>query len=338
MNRQWSSLAVVLGLAVGGCTPFPVSNQRIIRYTPHTRSVGVDPPPQQGDLEIEWNGTACHVLRTGESSILTDPFVSYHSVMRVAFGRVLPKPRMIEKYLGDEQPADAIFVGHSHYDHMLDLHPLARRKGWDAVPIVGSRTTMSLLKSYEQKISNNLHVPQVGTDWTQIAPGVEYRAFAAEHAPQAPDLLLYPGYVTAPLNHSPTRAGDFRCGDTYAYLFRLTDTATSRQYTIYFLGSASTPPLGFPPDDVQDIDVLILCVPGWKNIRGYPGELIARLRPRQIILSHFDNFLQETRGLKFVIPTADLKRFTREALKSCDYQRFERLCVPDIGAVVRVSK
>jgi len=37
------------------------------------------------------------------------------------------------------------------------------------------------------------------------------------------------------------------------------------------------------------LDVLILSVPGWNLKNEYPKELIDKLKPRYIILSHFDN-------------------------------------------------
>jgi len=327
---------VLAASAVGGCASFPVHDKQILSYTRDTHSTGFDPPSSPDTLEIEWLGTACHSIRLDDTAILTDPFVSYHGVSRVLLGTVRSKPRQVDARLGALRTPGAMFVGHSHYDHMLDLHAARTRLGWGEVPVVGSETTRNLLASYPDGSPPTFDVPLVGSEWKTIAPGVMYRAFAAEHAPQAPNLLLYPGYITTPLLEPPTRAGDFRCGDTYAYLFKLCKGTT--EFTVYFVGSASTPPLGFPPPEVDSVDVLILCVPGWKNVRGYPTEVIRRLRPRQIILSHFDNFIQEGRWPKCVIPTADLDGFTREALSACVHPRFERLCVPDVGATVRVRR
>ena len=333
----WSApMFLLFAAAVGGCAPFPVHNRQIISYTRDAHSAGYDPPGSPETLEIEWLGTACQSIRLGGASILTDPFVSYHGVSRVLLGTVRSQPRLVDARLGALRKPGAMFVGHSHYDHMLDLHAARTRLGWDEVPVVGSETTRNLLASFPNGSPPTFHVPQAGSDWTTIAPGVAFRAFAAEHAPQATNLLLYPGFVTTPLTEPPKHAGDYRCGDTYAYLFHL--RSGSADFTVYFAGSASTPPLGFPPPDVESVDVLILCVPGWKNVRGYPAELIRRLKPRQIVLSHFDNFLQEGRWPKWVIPTADLDGFIREALSTCTHPRFERLCIPDVGATVRVAR
>jgi hypothetical protein len=298
--------------------------------------MGFDPENSADTLEIEWLGTACHSIRLGDASILTDPFVSYHGLSRVLLGTVRSKPHKVDHWLGALRKPGAMFVGHSHYDHMLDLHAARTRLGWGDAPVVGSETTRNLLASFPDGAPTYFDIPLAGGDWKTISPGVAYRAFPAEHAPQAPNLLLYPGHVTRPLPNPPKRAGDYRCGDTYAYLFKLIRGTT--EFTVYFVGSATTPPIGFPPPDVDSVDVLILCIPGWKNIRGYPAELIERLKPRQVILSHFDNFLQEGRWPKCVIPTADLRGFIQETITACTHPAFERLCVPDVGAVMRINK
>ncbi len=331
-----SALIVALGWSGGCVTPFPVHHRQILSYTRNEQTRGYDPPAPSPTLEVEWLGTACHRIRFGDASLLTDPFVSYRGISRLLFGTMRSNERLVRRLLCTQPKPDAILVGHSHCDHMLDLHAARQLCGWSDVSVVGSETTKNLLKSFPDGEPEAFDVPIPGANWKALAPGVHYRAFAAEHAPQAPNLLLYPGYVTAPLPKPPIRAGDYRCGDTYAYLFKLTQG--DAEVTVYFMGSASTPPMGFPPDDVGAVDVLILCVPGWKNVRGYPGEFITRLQPRQVILSHFDNFLQEGRWPKCVIPTAGLNGFIRAALSACAYPRFERLCVPDVGAVVRVNR
>lgn len=332
------ALAPLLPVAVvfAGCAPFPVHNKQILSYTRDTHSAGYDPPGSPDTLEVEWLGTACHSIRLGDASILTDPFVSYHGLSRVLLGSMRSKPRQVDTRLGVLSKPGAIFVGHSHCDHMLDLHAARTRLGWGDVPVVGSETTRNLLASFPDGSPPSFEVPLVGSTWKTVAPGVAYRAFAAEHAPQGPNLLFYPGYVTKPLPRAPKRASDFRCGETYAYLFQFTNDTS--KFTVYFVGSATTPPIGFPPAEIESVDVLILCVPGWRNIRGYPKELIERLKPRQIILSHFDNFFQEGRWPKCVIPRADLGAFTREAIAACAHPTFERLCIPDVGSVVRINR
>lgn len=339
MMRRRFELAVFALIApwLGGClTPFPVHRGQALSYTRDGRTEGYDPEGSDDTLEIKWLGTACHSIRLGDTAILTDPFVSYRGLSHVMFGKVRSSPRQVEHWFGPLDPPDAIFVGHSHYDHMLDLHAARRPCCWHEVPVVGSETTKNLLAGYGPGADERFTVVRPDAGWVRVNDGLSYRAFPAEHAPQIPDILLYPGYVTQPRTSPPVRAGDFRCGDTYAYLFKLKRGTT--EFTVYFVGSASTPPLGFPPADIESVDVLILCAPGWKNVTGYPREVIKRLKPRQIILSHFDNFIQEGRALKNVIPTADLQGFIREALAECTHPQFERLVVPDVGAIVRVNK
>lgn len=329
------SLGMLPPSLLGCLRPLPVHRGQVLSITREGRTQGVDAGAEQ-TLNIQWLGTACHSITLGDASLLTDPFVTYRGLLRVIFGKLRSDARQVERFLGPLDPPDAIFVGHSHYDHMLDLHAARLRAGWGQVPVYGSETTKNLLAGFGPGATDGVHANRLDSGWVRINDGLSYRAFSAEHAPQAKDILLYPGYVTAPRSTPPVRAGDFKCGDTYAYLFKL--KKGDAEFTVFFMGSASTPPLGFPPPEIERVDVAILCVPGWKNVTGYPREFIRRLRPRQIVLTHFDNFIQEGRAWKSVIATAHLHEFIRESLAECSYPGFERIVVPDVGAVVRVGR
>ncbi len=293
-------------------------------------------------LQLHWFGTSCHLLQLGDVTLLTDPFFTVHSALTVGFGSIQSDPAQVEAHLGDRRAVRAIFVGHSHYDHMLDLAATLERPGWQDVPVFGSMTTRNLLHGYGKSVAAHWRPACTSGRWQDVGRDgrLAYQAIESKHAPQLPGVFLYGGKVEEPLEKPPHHAGEFKVGQTYAYLFRLSDPTGNEKltHTVYFSGAAASPPFGFPGKSATPVDVAILCVPGWRHVSDYPECIIAHLRPRHIVLSHFDNFLEPRRDKRTVVPTADLDVFLRKVQAITRYARFESIVVPDVGAVLQFRK
>ena len=342
---------LVLAVLIPGCSgPFPVypGEVRWIGRTPRTaceRTASDEPA-----LRIHWLGAACYLISLDDVVLLTDPFVTYHSTLRVAAGRIGSDPRLVKELIGPLPVPRAVFIGHSHYDHLLDAAETLKLPGWERVPVYGSRTTQNILRGYENVSDANIRQTETGATWHHVGKigetgaadrtgkGLSYKAIEAEHGPQLPCILLWPGHVEQPRTSPPTKAGDFRVGETYTYVFAIRGApdggGQAREFTVFFAGAATTPPLGFPDESIESVDVAILCVPGWKNITGYPTGIIRRLQPRYIVLAHFDDFLQTGRKRRRVIATADLDAFVRVVKEAANYERFEAIVMPDVGTTI----
>ncbi len=88
------------------------------------------------------------------------------------------------------------------------------------------------------------------------------------------------------------------------------------------------------------LDVLILCVPGWKYKTEYPKGLIEKLRPRYIVLSHFDNLFESDRDKKPIktVRTSDLDGFILKVQDDINstpkYDRFQKIIIPDVNTTI----
>lgn len=343
---------VVTFVATAGCAAdFPVNTGKVLTITPADDPLPKTDPHFPTTLQIRWLGTACHLLQLGDAAILTDPFVSYHAITKVGLGKIASNEKKVRAKFADLPPPRAIFIGHSHYDHMLDLPAAMQLPGWKGTPIYGSRTTKNILHGFSPELAGRVHQTETDESWRQVAVAgnstVEYMAVLSEHAPQLGRILLYPGKVTEPLTEPPTKADQYKVGETYAYFFRLTHRSqiptasrpTQTSFTIYFSGAAANAPIGLPKaDPATPIDVAILCVPGWKNVKGYPVEVIKRLRPRHIVLSHFDDFFQEDSARHEVVATAHLQEFLQTVQDAADYPELESICVPAVDTVIQFKK
>jgi len=326
-------------MAMGtGCeSRFPVLDGRVMAISRSEAPLTAADPRYPTTLQIQWLGTACHLIQLGDAVIFTDPYFTHFSLLRVAFGTLASDPQLVSRKTQDLPKPQAIFVGHSHYDHILDLPESMRQRNWFDVPVLGSTTTQNVLLSYGTDIGASFR-SVVADETAQQVPGAgfTYRAYDSEHAPHIDGILLYPGRLEHPRSAPPTRATHFPVGDVYTFLFELTggDVNQPARFTVFFAGAASTPPRGLPTTSVAPVDVAILCVPGWRNVQGYPAEFIRQLRPRYILLTHFDDFFEESETESEVVLTADLEGFIDEAQRAAYYPEFEAILVPAVDAVM----
>ena len=106
------------------------------------QSFPFDPPSTlETGLSVTYFSVGCLKIRLGDRTILTDPFFSHLPILQVAFGTIDSDPDQYTQYLDDLEGVDAVLVGHSHYDHTLDLPVVSSRLAPHA-KIFGSRTLM----------------------------------------------------------------------------------------------------------------------------------------------------------------------------------------------------
>ncbi len=321
----------IVALFLVGCgAPMPTPRNAVDIVRKSAPEIHPSEARYKDTLQVKWLGTASYIMQLGDVLILTDPFYSYHSMITTGIGDVKSNPErvaLIAEQLRVLPKPKAVFVGHSHYDHMLDVAELYRQMGWTDVPIIGSSTTRNILAGYHQGLENHVTLAQVDNSWHEIAPGLRYKAFAAEHAPHMKGVMLYSGAVTHPCVHAPKRANEFKCGPVFAYLMELSTKERTTQ--VYFTGAATNAPMGFPDPSVHSVDLAILCVPGWRLVQGYPLDFIQRLKAPYVMASHYDDFFHK-KGRREVI-FADLQGFIDEVLKGANYSSFKEVLVPAVG-------
>ena len=103
----------------------------------------------------------------------------------------------------------------------------------------------------------------------------------------------------------------FRGGETYAFVIELLDGHGDTRYRIYYNDAAASAPLGRA---TGEFDLAILTLAQWTWVDDYPRDLLLALRPKHVLVSHWDDFMRkDTKTAKF-IPTMrprDVARFIR---------------------------
>lgn len=234
-------------------------------------------PCERGPVTATFFGTSSIHLTDGESSIMTDGFFSRPSLLRVRFGKCAPDLRRISDALteGGVAELDALFVAHSHLDHVMDSPEVARRTG---ATLYGSESTLNVGRGWD-----------LGEDtMTLMADGDEFtigaftvRVFEGEHSPGD----FAPGVIIEPLT-PPCRAKDYRTGGCFS--FHVTHPAGS----ILIHPSANYVEHQF---DGLEVDTLYLGVGGLGSQStdfqdSYWRHVVEATDPDLIIPVHWDNF------------------------------------------------
>jgi len=292
-------------------------------------------PAYQTAVQIKYLGAGGVLIKRGDDSLLTAPFFSNPSMLRVAFGEIRPLPEQIKRFLGptggkELAGATAVLVGHAHYDHLMDVPyikknylPLAKIYGSETMKytLAGDRTLKADEVVSVEKDARSVNMPEQPVKWwpeSPASPRMRFMALKSEHAPVFAGLKFFEGGYHQPLQALPTSAWGWLEGQTLAYLIDfLGADGKTVEFRIHYQDAASTPPLGFPPrfnepPDQRPVDLAIVCMPGFDQVKDYPKEILERLKPRFVIIIHWENFFallpDDPRDLR-VVPTVNAERF-----------------------------
>ncbi len=334
VGMGWLMICVGLLTACATSAPFPVERGSVMTLTRPGESPAASDPD---NLRVTWLGTSSFHIRLGDNAILTDPFYSHHSLARTAFGRLETNEARVRDLLQHLLPPSAIFIGHSHYDHLMDTVPAIRLNGWTGVEVIGGKTTGYLLDTWPTHDAWSFNFANTNAGWqsaglTAVSSGIEYMATRAEHAPQVGSVLVFPDALEDVPDKRPTRASQYPLGEPLAYLFRLRDGG--RSHTIFFVSAATsmTEDMYAALTRAGPVHIAILCVPSWQKADGYPEDLLDAIRPRTVILSHFNDFFStdpEPQALR----QADLAGFLRRLQRAAPPET-ERIIVPDLNVAL----
>jgi len=250
--------------------PIPVREGNLITIE---KSEPPDDPNEQ-TLAIHWFGTSSYDIRLGDLSVLTDPFVSYkepHKIIGInrSENYMASDIHLVKRTYGElKAPPTAIFIGHSHYDHMMDTVAALELPGWRNVPVYGSQTTRHILAGYPKNASSEPHnlcsdgnvIPPVKNwsdnwclsvrsknpeeyDWIVIEPNLlYYQSFKATHAHHIAGVTLWNKKLNKDIKRPPEITNDFQMGKTYIHIFELKASkgAGYVSYKVAIVGAATS--------------------------------------------------------------------------------------------------
>ena len=236
-------------------------------------------------LELEWLGVAGYRLTYEGTTVLVDPYVSRVPLLSVILRRpTLPDATLIDRYV---RRADAILIGHTHWDHAVDAPAIARR---DGATVYGSDSLARLMA---------LH----GLDGVIVEPGRRYEIgpFTVSFTPSRHSKLLFGRKVPfdGPLTCEDLHGlspGAYRCGDVFGIRIEVAGTS------FYHQGSADL------RDDahIEPVDVFLAGIAGRQVTPHYWRRILPRLDPRVVVPTHYDTFFAPLDKPLSLVRRADL--------------------------------
>ncbi|MEZ5178523.1 MAG: MBL fold metallo-hydrolase [Acidimicrobiales bacterium] len=245
-------------------------------------------------VEVRWLGVAGFALSCEGTTVLIDPYAT-----RLGLGHLLrrhvvgPDLAAIDRYV---PRADAILVGHTHFDHALDVPAIARR---DGCPVYGSTSARHLLGLHglaEQAVVVEPHrTVEVGPFEITFVPSA--------HAKLALGLAVPNGGELTCDHVDGLTPQAYCCGQVWGIHVAVAGA------TIYHQGSAD-----LVDDEVRhhDVDVFLCGIAGRQFTDRYTERIVSKLRPRTVVIAHHDDFfrpLGAESGLAFGV---DVARFHDE--------------------------
>ena len=232
---------------------------------------GVDLP---AGLEIQWLGTAGFRLSYEGTTLLIDPYLSRAPLPDIARNRVMRSdPAKVDRIVPH---ADAVLIGHSHFDHAADVPHIAASNG---CAVYGSESVRHLLGLFDLADQVVVVEPrrryEVGPFTVWFTPSVHAKLLAGLKVPSDGELTC------DSLDH--LGAGQFRCGQVWGITIEVAGI------TLYHQGSADL------LDDevtVTDVDVLLCGIAGRLWSKDFTRRIITAVDPALVLAHHHDDFFR----------------------------------------------
>jgi L-ascorbate metabolism protein UlaG (beta-lactamase superfamily) len=277
-------------------------------------------------LRLRWLGTAGHVLEGAGVTLLFDPFLTRSGLLTTALRRLRPTPERWRQHLPSR--VDAVLVGHSHYDHLLDAPTIARETG---ALLVGSRSAMQFARAEGVPEAQLREVPPQGSTFSVGAATVRF--VPSLHGLIVAGRVPFPGTVDAP-PAVPARVWHYRMGGAFGV------HVTLGGRSVYHNGSAN-----LVDAELQGLsaDVVLLGLAGRRGTRDYVRRVLGTLRPGLVVPTHHDSFFSPLEDGVRLLPGIDLQGFERDlamlsappALRTPTYD--DVLVVPTQGSLAEAA-
>ncbi|MCB9758931.1 MAG: MBL fold metallo-hydrolase [Alphaproteobacteria bacterium] len=253
--------------------------------------------PSEGGHVLRWLGAAGFAVRAGQRTVLIDPYLSRFSLLATATRPLVPDEPLLARELPQ---ADAVLVGHAHFDHALDAPAVCRHTG---ARLYGSRSTANIGRAYglpEDQLVTCEGMEELDLGWGRAVP------LPSRHGRVYFGRTPLQGDIEAPPRWPP-RYRALRHGKVFSWWLEW------QGLSIVHIDSAD-----YDTALMQGrrADVLCLCAIGRKYRPGYTAEIIAALKPGWVVACHWEDFFAPLSAPPRQLPAVDLPGFVEE-IRAC---------------------
>lgn len=253
-------------------------------YEAYARPIpGADAPASVPGLRVTHFGTTTLLFDDGQTQLMIDGFFTRPSDWgQLFFGKISSDRELIHQRLDTAgvQKLAALMVFHSHYDHAMDIGPVATYTGAD---VLGSASTANIA-SGEGIDERRIITVKPGKAYTYGAFTVTF--LVSQHTP-LPFWLLPTGLmgdIDKPL-HQPVSLYEYREGETYAI------------HIAHPWGTSLLKGGALRPGELTgyQADTVFMCTPGLDKMTPeeqsrYFREVVLETGVSRIVPVHWDDF------------------------------------------------
>jgi L-ascorbate metabolism protein UlaG (beta-lactamase superfamily) len=236
----------------------------------NARRLGLDLPE---GLSLQWLGTAGFALAYADTTVLIDPYVTRRDLRASVTARALhADPDLVAELL---PAADAVLVGHTHFDHAVDV-PTIAASGATVYGSSSARTLLGLHGLADRSVEVVTDAAyEIGPFTVRFVPSRHSRLLAGLAVPSDGELTC------DALDHLGLKA--YRCGQVWGIHLDVAGI------TLYHQGSANL---------VEDayrhgpVDVFLCGIAGRVYTRDFTARALRLLQPAVVIPHHHDDFFR----------------------------------------------
>ena len=244
---------------------------------------------------VTWTGVAGFVFEFAGVRIAFDPFVTRPNLLATLFRAAKSDRGAVARAFSG---LDAVFVGHTHFDHAMDLSAVAAAS--PRAVIHGSATTVEACR----RLGVDPGRLGAATDGARFEVGpFRVEAVRAEHG--IVPVVRWFDRIEMPSRGMPCTPFRWPRGEVFAWRVEV----AGRSFHVQ--GSAGIDDAALARQD--PCDVLIACLAARKGTPRYLGRLGERLRPSVLVPCHHDDFFRPLSEPPRPIATLDWDGFLAEA-------------------------
>jgi hypothetical protein len=240
-----------------------------------------------------------------------------------------------------------VFVGHSHFDHAMELPIALTDRLPENVVVDGSQTLSNLLApvlvpARRRVLDSEIAGPNSPGRWIDL-PDSKLRVLpiASDHAHLvSPWIYNFEGEVEEEQSELPVRPSEWKAERILAYLIDVRRPDGSVAFRMHYQDATSNAPSGFPPrfegSIDRRVDVAVLVVSGYVSADDYPGALLRKIRPRHALLSHWELIYGGPENRPNLFERIQLKRFIQHMEPGLPHDAHWTLPERDLHLRVRI--
>ncbi|HVV88784.1 MAG TPA: MBL fold metallo-hydrolase [Kofleriaceae bacterium] len=244
-------------------------------------------------LELEWLGAAGFRLTYEGQHLLVDPYLTRLPLGDLLRRRVVPAAPAALAHVPDPI---GIIVGHTHFDHALDVPALAIRAG---CKVYGSASLARLMELHGRRdlaVEVTPHAPiAIGPFTVRFVPSKHSKLAAGLWTP-------YDGEITCEHTDELTPQA-YRCGAIWGIELEVGGAR------LYHTGSCD---LDEDAEIPRGVDVFLCGIAGRRFTKKYVERILRRVEPRLVVPCHHDDFFRPLAQPMGFSLNVDLAGFTDE--------------------------